>query len=613
LLGEIISIYGVLIMALALSLQTDNEIAIRWLRDDDNNCVEIGGNSEGALKVSLLKKVIAYVEKNRGQWEIFTVGGSMSVAGETKKYHSLQVGDRVTFTHYPQLLLRAFEEASGEGLSVALDSRRTYTLGRSDNCDIVLRDPRISSRHAAFSYEEGAWAVRDLGSKNGLYVNGTKRGSARLAPGDVITILDAQLSFDGDSLLLRNDSSAFDTKAWKPSSVGAFRRSNRIMPRLPQGHIKVALPPRAPIWQGAGYIVFLLPCFAAFGAFGFAIYARAMRWPIEYIYYSLALLPASVMIALTIYTRKRHRFQRRVREREETYKRYIESVDREASTAAEEQHSVLSFMYPDAEECVSIAMERGGRLWEREPSDSDFLVLSAGYSPQELSLKVKLTGEADGKDPLHRLAVALKEKFSILEGLAYLIDLRHMTEITLAGTTEATSNLARCLALEAAVLHSPSDLQIMVLYPEGAGAAWEWAASLPHAAERASGLTLTACGQAEASKLLEWLEAEISKNRYEHVHTLLIVCEKSLSESFRIRGGTGLSVIYLESEEGTAVQGAGAYIWVGENQAIAYDLSKGKVPEAFKPAKLSAEDAQRASKAMAEPMKEMMNALSADV
>jgi hypothetical protein len=48
------------------------------------------------------------------------------------------------------------------------------SLGRTRNCDIVLRDPSVSKLHAHFRLREGnTWELVDLESQNGTCKNGT--------------------------------------------------------------------------------------------------------------------------------------------------------------------------------------------------------------------------------------------------------------------------------------------------------------------------------------------------------------------------------------------------------------------------------------------------------
>ncbi|MES1166273.1 MAG: sigma 54-interacting transcriptional regulator [Verrucomicrobiota bacterium] len=59
-------------------------------------------------------------------------------------------------------------------------------VGRDDLCDAVLAGVEISRRHAEFRVDGPIVAVRDLGSRNGVYVNGVKVDDAPLQPGDVV-------------------------------------------------------------------------------------------------------------------------------------------------------------------------------------------------------------------------------------------------------------------------------------------------------------------------------------------------------------------------------------------------------------------------------------------
>ena len=86
---------------------------------------------------------------------------------------------------------------------VSLDDRRYVldgpraTIGRSKDTDCVLRDPNVSRRHAELRRAEtGDWQIVDLGSTNGIKVNGRRVSSSRLRPGDEVTVGTTTFSFD---------------------------------------------------------------------------------------------------------------------------------------------------------------------------------------------------------------------------------------------------------------------------------------------------------------------------------------------------------------------------------------------------------------------------------
>lgn len=56
------------------------------------------------------------------------------------------------------------------GRAAALGHRTL--VGRGPECGLVLQDRRASTHHASLTWREGAWQLRDLGSRNGTEVDG---------------------------------------------------------------------------------------------------------------------------------------------------------------------------------------------------------------------------------------------------------------------------------------------------------------------------------------------------------------------------------------------------------------------------------------------------------
>jgi hypothetical protein len=71
------------------------------------------------------------------------------------------------------------------------------TIGRSRDCDVVLDDAGISRRHAEIRPGPDGWTVADLGSTNGVRVNGAEvRGAHALAPGDRVELGSTEIVFE---------------------------------------------------------------------------------------------------------------------------------------------------------------------------------------------------------------------------------------------------------------------------------------------------------------------------------------------------------------------------------------------------------------------------------
>lgn len=75
----------------------------------------------------------------------------------------------------------------GGGAPVALPKPK-LTVGRHGSCDIAMPYPTISAQHCELEFTSGYWRIRDLDSRNGITVDGEKRESSWLMPGDVLGI-----------------------------------------------------------------------------------------------------------------------------------------------------------------------------------------------------------------------------------------------------------------------------------------------------------------------------------------------------------------------------------------------------------------------------------------
>lgn len=77
---------------------------------------------------------------------------------------------------------------------VALRGDRVV-VGRLASSGIKLADANVSREHAAFVREGDGWAIEDLDSTNGTYLNGERVTYARLRDGDVLSVGASELTF----------------------------------------------------------------------------------------------------------------------------------------------------------------------------------------------------------------------------------------------------------------------------------------------------------------------------------------------------------------------------------------------------------------------------------
>jgi hypothetical protein len=102
---------------------------------------------------------------------------------------SPQEADELGLAHEERAALRV-----GERRHELNDER--VVLGRSRECDITLEDANVSRRHAEVVREDGSFWIVDLGSTNGIEVNGNRVERAKLEHEDTIVLGQTKLTFE---------------------------------------------------------------------------------------------------------------------------------------------------------------------------------------------------------------------------------------------------------------------------------------------------------------------------------------------------------------------------------------------------------------------------------
>ena len=114
--------------------------------------------------------------------------------------------------------------AIDEGQDIPLD-HVMVVVGRHPQCNARLDSLRVSRHHCCMTQDQGEVFVRDLGSTNGIRINGQRVESGRLRPGDELSIAHIRFKFDtgnGHDATLPGDS----REALQPTSHELASPSN---------------------------------------------------------------------------------------------------------------------------------------------------------------------------------------------------------------------------------------------------------------------------------------------------------------------------------------------------------------------------------------------------
>jgi nucleoside-triphosphatase THEP1 len=102
-----------------------------------------------------------------------------------------------------QMAWRLQPTGGAHGLKLVELQPGSYTVGRSEDNDMVVACDAVSRRHARLELQARAGRVQDLGSSNGTFVNGKRAETAVVGPGDWISFGKEavfQLQLGGDRI-----------------------------------------------------------------------------------------------------------------------------------------------------------------------------------------------------------------------------------------------------------------------------------------------------------------------------------------------------------------------------------------------------------------------------
>src|SRR5881296_4410755 len=122
------------------------------------------------------------------------VSSDPKALGAVESGHTMVLDREKLLREKPRAPKASVEVTSGERSSVQLGPE-PLLLGRDQQNDVELDDPRVSRKHAEIRLRLGRYTLYDLQSTNGTYVNGRRVAEKVLDDGDKISVGGLELVF----------------------------------------------------------------------------------------------------------------------------------------------------------------------------------------------------------------------------------------------------------------------------------------------------------------------------------------------------------------------------------------------------------------------------------
>lgn len=252
-------------------------------------------------------------------------------------------------------------------------------------------------------------------------------------------------------------------------------------PKTRTGAIVIEAPPELPRVVPPSLLRRALPFLIVFLIVGMivALFATGMRLiSPQTLFFPFVLLLAAT--ALYRGTDNKMRTEEVDAERAD-YLRYLSAIRDNVRAEASAQRAALLWSHPDPAALAAIPGTR--RQWERDPHDSDFLVLRAGLHTVPLGTTLRVKDAADGVDlePVSHSALrALLDTQRVVRDAPRGIDLKTVSRITVVGEPADVRAALRAWLGQAVTWQDAASLGIALASPELESSEWSWLKWLPH-------------------------------------------------------------------------------------------------------------------------------------
>ncbi|MDX9955687.1 MAG: hypothetical protein RBT75_16420, partial [Anaerolineae bacterium] len=200
---------------------------------------------------------------------------------------------------------------------------------------------------------------------------------------------------------------------------------------------------------------------------------------------SVPMMLASLGSGLYNFKRERKKYEQETTSREQNYRAYLADRRQALDAMRQAQLNASLIPNPDLAECQRRAERRDPekRLWERAPGDGDFLSLRLGIGQTAASFPVKPPALPQGggtPDDLLQDALNLAKAYGQIDGVAIPLPLLQVGSVSFAGRRDVLHNIMRALLMQLATHHAPTEVKVVLIFPENDIDAWAWLRWLPH-------------------------------------------------------------------------------------------------------------------------------------
>ncbi|MBF4635921.1 FHA domain-containing protein [Agreia pratensis] len=344
------------------------------------------------------------------------------------------------------------------GAEFALPFGTSY-IGRERGVDVRLTDSLISKRHARINVGETV-EITDMNSANGLLMGGEQVARTVLSSADVVVLGDTALCVVP---LQRLGGAAPSTP------VIEFNRSPRVVARYPGDKYPAPEPPGRPQPQRFPIVALVAPLIM-----GVVLYAFTRN------ILSVVFIALSPLLMIGTYIDHKLTTRRQMKDAIKQFTLSLKAFVDKLHERQRLQRAVRLGEAPSVGDSLESAHRLGHLLWTHRPEHGAFLAVRLGLGTAHSRDSVTLPQANDTLPEYWGQLEEVAEKFSLIDNVPIVADLRESGALGVAGSLELRRGVTRGVVAQLTALHSPAELVVCALVSPASRETWEWLEWMPH-------------------------------------------------------------------------------------------------------------------------------------
>lgn len=468
-----------------------------------------------------IEKKPIYFEAENGEWianlekPAFFIKSYQNGEKNLGQKHSMIMNTMFRFKYRNEkFTIYAEEEHPGDHtfLSYYIEERTNYVIGRTNKSDICYQNPAVSREHASLQWNGSQWAIVDMNSTNGTYLNGKKTDKSLLNVGDVIFIVGLYIIIGSGFISINNYNnrvlintpkirhivSQIDLSYSLPNSksnYALYERAPRKMKNIDPKPIEIEMPPMS--LKGNN-----IPLLLRLGS--------------PMLMGGQALMTGNIFMAMTSmvlptltqgFTEKERREYEA--KRLESYRKYLTHIKKTIDDEKTLEEQQLDFNYPHLDNTLKLAATQK-RLWDRRKSDSDFLKIRIGYGDFPILAEIKYPQKRFQveSDILEDEMYEIAEKPVLLNNAPVMYSFVDDFITGIIGNKCSVIEMMKRIILQLASTHSYDELKIVLVADASDAKALNFVRYLPHNWSNDKSIRFFVTNQEEAQQLSNYLNKE---------------------------------------------------------------------------------------------------------